>query len=211
MLQLDHIAIAANSLAEGVAYAERILGVPIPPGGAHPLMGTHNHLLQLGGECYLEVIAIDPDAPQPERPRWFALDDNSMRADLEHSPRLVTWIARVASLDHALHVFPDAARPALAVSRGSLSWRIGVREDGSLPYDGAFPTLIEWPGNKPPTDRMADHGCRLETLTIRHPGAERLSTLLRPSLDDPRICFEHDANRALAAVIRTPTGLVTLS
>lgn len=28
---------------------------------------------------YLEVIAVDPDAPAPTRPRWFSLDDPTMQ------------------------------------------------------------------------------------------------------------------------------------
>src|SRR5262249_53180740 len=82
MLQLDHIAIAADSLAAGVAYAEAALGVKIPYGGAHPLMGTHNHLLRLGDNVFLEIIAPDPAAGPLTRRRWFALDDAVVRADL---------------------------------------------------------------------------------------------------------------------------------
>ena len=44
MFQLDHITVAAKCLAVGVSYAERLLGVRIPIGVAHELMGTHNHL-----------------------------------------------------------------------------------------------------------------------------------------------------------------------
>jgi Glyoxalase-like domain len=62
MLQLDHITVAADTLAAGVAHAEAALGVTIPFGGAHPLMGTHNHLLRLGETLFLEVIAPDPNA-----------------------------------------------------------------------------------------------------------------------------------------------------
>ncbi|TWA91006.1 glyoxalase-like protein [Bradyrhizobium stylosanthis] len=70
MLRLDHITVAANDLAEGVAYVEDALGIAPPAGGAHPLMGTHNHLLRLSETSFLEVIAPDPSAPAPTRPRW---------------------------------------------------------------------------------------------------------------------------------------------
>ena len=35
---------------------------PLESGGRHPHMGTHNRLLSLGPDLYLEVIAVDPDA-----------------------------------------------------------------------------------------------------------------------------------------------------
>ena len=45
-------------------------------------MGTHNRVLGMAGGMYLEVIAIDPDAAAPERPRWFGLDEPAMRERL---------------------------------------------------------------------------------------------------------------------------------
>ena len=65
MLVLDHIAVAAESLAEGAAHVEAALGVPLSDVGVHDLMGTHNRLLSLGPGLYLEVIAIDPEARPP--------------------------------------------------------------------------------------------------------------------------------------------------
>ena len=64
--QLDHLVIAAASLADGVQWCERTLGVTPGPGGVHPLMGTHNRLLSLVSpgfpNAYLEIIAIDSEA-----------------------------------------------------------------------------------------------------------------------------------------------------
>ena len=69
--QLDHLVIAAASLAEGVAWCEATLGVVPGPGGSHPLMGTHNRLLHIASaafpQAYLEIIAIEP-GKQPSRP-----------------------------------------------------------------------------------------------------------------------------------------------
>ena len=63
---IDHLVIAAPTLAEGVDWCEQTLGVSPGPGGAHALFGTHNRLLRLaicsGQPCYLEIIAVDPAA-----------------------------------------------------------------------------------------------------------------------------------------------------
>src|SRR5579871_6174839 len=108
MLQIDHITVAADSLRAGVAYAEAILGLSIPVGGAHPLMGTHNHLLRLGDTLFLEIIAPDPAAPPPSRPRWFALDDPKQRAALAVSPRLATWVVATKDIETSLRQVPNA-------------------------------------------------------------------------------------------------------
>jgi len=72
---LDHIVIAAANLAEGAAYAKSILGVEVPDGGEHLMMGTHNKVMRLGNDVYLEIIAIHPKMLGPTHPRWFGLDD----------------------------------------------------------------------------------------------------------------------------------------
>ncbi len=74
MLQLDHLSIIAPSLADGVAHVRACLDIDVPYGRVHPDMGTHNHLLRLGDDVYLEIIAVDPErsaaaAPPLVRPR----------------------------------------------------------------------------------------------------------------------------------------------
>ena len=80
---LDHLVIGAATLEQGAAWCEATFGVAPGPGGKHALMGTHNRLLSLACEafprCYLEIIAIDPDAPAPARRRWFDLDDAAVQ------------------------------------------------------------------------------------------------------------------------------------
>ena len=63
--QFDHLVITAPSLAAGIAYVRDTLGVTPEPGGRHPHMGTHNALLKLGPDSYLEVLAVDPEAAAP--------------------------------------------------------------------------------------------------------------------------------------------------
>ena len=62
---LDHLVVAAADLEEGTRWVEERLGVGLEAGGRHTLFGTHNRVLSLGPDCYLEVIAVDPEAPPP--------------------------------------------------------------------------------------------------------------------------------------------------
>ena len=66
---LDHITVTAANLQEGAAWVTQVLGVRPQAGGEHPRMGTHNLLMRLSERSFLEIIAINPAAPAPDRPR----------------------------------------------------------------------------------------------------------------------------------------------
>lgn len=197
-LAFDHIAVAAGTLAEGVSMVEAALGVPLAGGGDHALMGTHNRLLGLG-DLYLEVIAVNPAAPPPGRPRWFDLDH------FAGPPRLTNWVARCDDLDTALAAAPPGTGRPLALARGAYRWQMAVPDDGRLPFDGAFPALIHWQGDLHPAAALPDHGLRLTRLTLTHPDAPALRQALGPLAHDPRIAVALGP-AGLSARIDTPQG-----
>ena len=201
-MEIDHLAITCASLEEGAAWAEERLGVPLEPGGKHPHFGTYNRLLSLSAGLYLEVIAPDPEAPAPGRPRWFALDEAA-------GPRLGNWIARVPELAAALGEAPPESGEALDLTRGDLAWSVAVPPNGSLPWGAAFPTLIQWRAGGHPSDRLPDRGVRLLALEVGHPRAPRLRELLAP-LRDPRVTVVTADHPSLRARLSTPSGEVEL-
>lgn len=211
LLELDHIVIAANTLEAGVAYAEQALGMPIPAGGAHPLMATHNSLLRLGESLFLEVIAPDPAAASPQRPRWFALDDPLMRNKLAVSPRLITWVAATRDIEAALRSVPYAAGPTIRVTRGNLEWLIAIPPDGSMPFAGAFPAFIQWAAGSHPASSMPDLGCRLVNFEIAHPDARLIGLALAPFFCDRRVRFSKTSDISMRVTIKSPQGERQLS
>lgn len=200
-LKLDHLAVVAQSLDEGVQYVEECLGVAIPIGGAHPIMGTHNHLLRLSNDSFLEVIAIDPDAAPPTRRRWFNLDN--FRGD----PKLGVWVLGTNDLDASLQNLPSSVGRKQRITRGNLAWHISVADDGTMPFDGAFPSLIQWPDGPHPASNMADKGCRLISVRIEHPEAAKINALLQGGFFDPKVTIAHGSSFEISAEIETPNGV----
>lgn len=198
-LPLDHLAVVARTLDEGCAHVRECLGVEMGPGGRHPAMGTHNRLLSLGPDCYLEVIAIDPEAPAPGRPRWFGLDA------FDGAPRLATWLLRSSALTEDLARAPEAGR-ATPMQRDTLRWLISVRGDGTLPMGGAFPSLIEWQTEPLPPARLPDSGCRLRGLTLIHPEPDALRAALAPLDPGDFVTLFAGESAGLSADIDTPQG-----
>ena len=208
MIRFDHLAIVAPSLAEGVAHVRERLGVEMPFGGRHPNMGTYNHLLRLGNDVFLEVIAIDPDAPAPGRPRWFGLDDRAaIRADWERGHRLKAWVASTKILADLLAQHGETFGIATAQSRGAFSWQFAVPEDGHLIMDGALPYLIEWSDGINPAHAMPDLGCRLKSVSIEHPKADRVRFALTSLSSLGPVSVQQGAEFRLTAEIETPNGV----
>ena len=172
MNELDHLVVAARTLEEGARWIEDELGAATVAGGKHATMGTHNRLLSLGARRYLEVIAIDPDAPAAARPRWVALDDPAMRARLQEGPALIHWVERTGDLEAALRDYSQEVE-ILSLGRGPYRWRIAVPRDGAIPGHGTLPTLIEWQGDHP-ADALPPSGVALERF--EHSGAKLRAT-----------------------------------
>src|SRR5438128_9502749 len=133
-----------------------------PRGGDHQRMGTHNALVRLGSATYLEVIASNPVAPPPGRPRWFELD----RMAPDATPRLATWVARTDDMKSTVADCPSQYGAIEPMSRGPLNWLITVAPDGSLFAGGVFPTLIEWQTQKHPATRLENQAWGLSFLKL---------------------------------------------
>lgn len=213
-VEVDHLVVGAATLEQGVAWCEATLGVVPAAGGRHPLMGTHNRLLAIGSAAfplaYLEIIAVDPDAPPPARPRWFGLDDPALRERLAAAPRLLHWVARTRDLDadlqasRALGVDPGALVAAQRETpAGVLRWRLTIPDDGHPRADGAWPTLIEWDGPHP-CETLPASGVALRALRLGGLPAGAAGWIGRAA---EVVAGEAPA---LAAALETPRGVVAL-
>ncbi|WP_210191749.1 MULTISPECIES: VOC family protein [Rhodomicrobium] len=206
--ELDHIVIAAASLEDGADFIRERLGIEIPAGGRHESMGTHNRLMRLGANRYLEVIAVNPAATPPTRPRWYALDEPQMRARLENGPALIAWVLRTADIIAAVQAAAVPLGAVTSVSRGMLSWRLTVPDDGHLPGDGVIPHLIEWDGGARPWEALPDEGFWLQELTLTHPDAAWLTGALRTlcARGFSSVKVAEGEKPGLSAKIVTPAG-----
>lgn len=214
-IHVDHLVIAADSLAQGAHWCESTFGVASEPGGQHALFGTHNRLLKIASpafpDAYLEIIAIDPEAQPPGRPRWFGLDDEALRSRLRERPRLIHVVARSGMLDMhrfgLMHLGVQPGEPLRAgrdTPHGRLQWQILVRPDGALLFGGALPTLIQWEGRHP-AQALADRGVALQGLELRGV-PDRVRDLLRVR----GVVVHASGAPALRAVLDTPRGAVVL-
>ena len=190
-----------------------MLGVDIPYGGEHLKMGTHNHLMQLGRETFLEVIAINDKAPPPQRPRWYGLDDPYIQSHLEKQPALLAWVVNTPDLDSLIQQARYSLGQAELISRGNLNWHFGLPEDGSLLGAGILPYAIQWHVDVHPSRYMTDLGCAIQTIEIFHPYPNWLESALKSIAASHLITINPLApNQApyLSVDMATPSGEVQL-
>lgn len=208
--EVDHLVLAAATLAQAIEYVGDLTGVVPRPGGKHVTMGTHNAVARLGPRCYLELLAIDPDGAKPARPRWFDLDDAKLAATVGDRPQLIHWVARVPDLPGAIARAKHDPGPAVAFARGDYRWRLTLPDDGKRPGAGLIPTLIAWDVAKHPADALPDDGLSLVELAGSHPSPQSIRDALAALglADTMRVTY--GAAPRLVAMLRTPRGLVTL-
>lgn len=203
MLKLDHIAVSCETLEEGRVWVEERLGTPLQTGGAHERFGTHNLLMELEEGLYLELIAINPEAPSPKLRRWFDLDDFS------GAPRVTNWICAADDLSDALALAPNTMGAPYDMARGDLRWKFTGGENGALPFSGGFPAILDWGDSPHPATRLPQSGVRLERLVISNPDAEALRQALQPLFADARVVIVEGA-KSMRAEFSSPRGQLVL-
>lgn len=214
MTQLDHLVIIASTLAEGTEFIRSELGVTIAGGGAHARMGTHNHVMQLGNDAYLELIAFNPEAPKPDRPRWFDMDNPLVRHRLATGPALMHWVVNVDDFAQLPGFDPHIWGFPFPMQRGQLNWQIAVPEDGRLPGGGLLPTVIQWQSDHPAA-AMDDLNCKLESLTLFHPQPDwlqgQLDKIDANQITNVPIVIKSAERSHFSITLNTPLGRRTLA
>jgi hypothetical protein len=206
-LRLDHLVFAAPDLESGIQAVEALVGVRAAFGGKHDGLGTHNALLSLGEDAYLEIIAPDPEQPEPSRPLPFGLPGLT-------KPRLATWAARADEIEDVVvrarqGGYDPGAVIAMTRDRPDgvrLSWRLALRTEPS--GDGLVPFLIDWdPGPHPAETSPA--GCGFVSLRGEHPDPRSITAML-DALGADLPVMRSPAPR-LIATIRGQRGTVEIS
>lgn len=207
--RIDHIVVGAETLKSGGAAMESALGVAVPAGSKHEAMSTHNRVMQIGGSAFFELIAVDPEAPDPGRPRWFSLDDPATRARLALAPRPLTWVVNTPDLDALVAASPVDLGEIVDFRRGDRTWRLTVPRNGGLLMGGVLPHFIEWSPGPHPSTAQQDLGVRLACVTVRVADTAHLKTLFK-SLSVSHLATIVSGEPGVAFTLETSSGPVTL-
>ena len=198
---VDHLILGAATLADGIAFVRKRLGVAARPGQRLPGAGTEHAIVALGPRSYLQVLAPSDDADEPA-PGLAPLRSLAQ-------PALWGWAIATdgggtggARADHlgVVHATLGADRrtePGAAFVR----WRnLAVQ----LALGAAAPVFIEWSAHSPHPAAQAPAAGTLVSLTLRHPDPDAVHAALA------KLGFSVDVVRASApgitAVLETLDG-----
>ena len=171
----------------------------------HPGRGTRNALLALGPECYLEIIAPDPEQAAPV---WFtqilSMSQPKLIAWAVHTSNLVALAETATSAGIAIDGPHDGARSR--PDGKTLNWKLfHLRDDRG----GMLPFFIAWGRDSVHPAADAPSGCRLTSFHLQSPRADELTSICRTLEVDVNI--EPAKEPRLLALLATPRGEVELS
>ncbi|HEV8631474.1 MAG TPA: VOC family protein [Thermoanaerobaculia bacterium] len=169
--RVDHILLGVADLDRGVAAMAKLTGVRPIYGGKHP-GGTHNALLSLGGQTYLEIIAVQPGATAPPgftllggydnpTPVGFAVGGGDLAA------------LRAALAKAGFAVTPPRPGSRATPAGATLRWQtFGLAEEVEQ-----APFFIVWDSDTPHPATTSPAGCTLRQLQVGSPHQEPLRRL----------------------------------
>ena len=150
MLKLDHIVFGSVTLEEGTEFVENLLQAKLSDIGYHKDMGTHNRVIRIGEEVYLEVVAIDPKVTNLKNRKWFNLDNLNLKSRLKKSPQIIGYV--IENNNNGISKYYD---PFFEASRASYKWQFAMPSninnilDREIIERGIVPSLISWKSEKP--------------------------------------------------------------
>lgn len=203
--RLDHLVIAGTDLAALVAWWTRSTGTEPSPGGSHVGWGTRNVLVGVDPQTYIELIAPDPEQPEPDRTRPFGIDEmEPMSITLATSALAVDDLVAACALVRHVGLNPGPIRPMSRqlADGASLHWRLAIPPFAG--HRGAQPFLIEWGSGQPHPAAALPPLVSLVELSIVHPRPQPLRRLLE--VLGVVLKVEHGSRPAVAATIEAPGG-----
>jgi len=220
--RFDHIVIVVDDL-EAAAEDYRALGFTVVPGGAHADAPTHNMLIGLADDTYLELIAFrrrsDPGLPLEERLAGAGSLFEAMLLRWEWVGRGLAHYALLpqdidADLQRAQQRGIDMEGPAAGSRRRPdgqmVAWEVGIPDSLDLPFFCAdvTPRGLRVPSERDHTNGVAGVDGIVVAVSELAIGAIRYHALLGVQ---PRRAFAPEVPGAHCTAFQLASGLVTLA
>lgn len=207
MRKIDHIVYCTDDLEGEVERLEEKLRCSFSPGGRHLTEGTKNKLLNLGEECYLEVLAVDQDNVDILPPRWMGIDFLT-------KSQVTRWALKTTNPRADSEILKNF-NPAM----GQINGGQRINEEGkklewdlvmplSKPEVEIMPFMTDWSrSDVHPTDALPQF-CALLGVQLYHPNPKHLQPYLDLLVSGFSIIRGEEVQ--IQVKIKSPNGIVIL-
>jgi hypothetical protein len=204
---LDHLVYCVHDLAASTKAFELASGVAPVFGGYHRTQGTKNALVGLGGDTYLEFLAIDPDNTAIAAPRWMGID-------LLGEAKLTRWAIKSTEIEreaawlenHQSQLGQVSGGERLTPAGGLLRWQLSLPL--AEPEVELAPFLIDWSASEQHPAAGLPGEVELIELELFHPDPARLSPLFKRL--EIKISIKRADSVRISARFSTPKGILQL-
>ena len=202
MIHLDHILYGVPNLEKGIEEFEAMSGVRPAYGGKHEKLGTHNALVALGKDHYLELIAPDPTQSIPFKDIIFNIGKIK-------TSRILTWALRSSNLNQLgehIQISKIVSGERTQEDGTLLKWEtVGITEPSD--NSGIVPFVICWFSQPHPAE-TSPGGCSLIEFAAEHPNPEKFELLFS------NLKFQFKISKSqtpkIRAKLETPKGIIDI-
>ena len=121
------------------------------------------------------------------------------------------WVANTDAMDAVVSTHGEAVGEKVSLPTADPTFAFTIPKDGSLPLDGAAPSIIDHRGDTSYIATIPDLGARLHSLILEHPDPAGIAVLYRElAIENPPEIVQGLKVR-YRALIETPTGLKELT
>ncbi len=204
---IDHIVYCVHDLDQAILDFESLLGIAPIFGGYHTTQGTKNALLNLGHQCYLELLAADPDNKDVTSSRWMGID-------LLSRPQITRWALKSDKLE-ADSLVVRTANPLMGQIEGGerkttsgdmLRW--GIAMPLAAPEVDVIPFMTDWSESSVhPTDNL-ENRCRLIDISLSDPDPTKIETVIEQLSIEMSVSQSDHASIKIR--IDSPNGIIEI-
>ena len=204
---IDHIVYCVHDLDQAILDFKSLLGVSPIFGGYHTTQGTKNALLNLGNQCYLELLAIDLSNESVKGDRWMGIDMLSQ-------PQITRWALKSVDLESDSEII-NRYNPSMGRIEGgsrktsngdTLKW--GIAMPLASPEIEVIPFMTDWSESGiHPTDSLEDM-CRVIDISLGHSEPARIEAILKQLSVDMDVT--QSKNASIKIKIECPKGIIEI-
>ncbi len=204
---IDHIVYSVLNLEKAMDDLEVKLGIRPTFGGYHKSQGTKNALLNLGNDCYLEILAIDRTNKDIKSPRW-------MGVDLITEPKITRWAIKSEDIKRDSQTIKRYDKSMGEIFQGSrvtgsgdlLAWKMILPL--ANPDIELIPFMVDWSDSAfHPTEKIREK-CKLLAIDFVGNDPDKINQVFK------ELCIQNIISKSvinqISITIECPNGIIIL-